>query len=291
MEKIESSIFFNFTVDYGGAFFIQIPVDLYIKNVLFSKISTYSSTKVNNYDVGGSAFIFGGNNFFGSSICCDSLTATSTSFIYTYVKDQKFHNQLNHTSVMSGNCLRYAVLLGKGNCFSHDFNCTRLQTTQQIPNLHFGWSPISYHQTICNCINNTGLMIFGHSCINNSAQIAENVAIIDNKATSALFARWESNHRFVNCYFLRNTNCDIYSFQSGSLFTFIECYSDKEIKSLDGTLIYTEYPKTFYSNEISFASAMCDVLDYQKKCVIFRTISCSKQILKSIFFLILEISN
>jgi hypothetical protein len=239
MNRIEQALFRNFITDYGGAFFIDRNIDLFVKNVVITNIKTasYCRNSVGN-NVGGPGFAFAGNSFSGSDLCCSILSTQYTSLLYMYSATCVLH--LNDTSVDNGTCCDYSVVLGKGKSFVKSLNCTHLKTTSYISALHFGWWTVSYYCTDIIVANNNGKTIFGHTCSDKTEQTSNNILLLDNNSTEGLFMFWTHAHRITNSYMIGNVLNKVFKYQECTV-TFDSCYHDGVSNIDTQTNIRTRY--------------------------------------------------
>ena len=258
MNRIEQALFRNFITDYGGAFFIDRNIDLFVKNVVITNIKTTGYCRnIGGNNVGGPGFAFTGNSFSGSDLCCSILSTEYRSLLYVYSATCA---QLNDTSIDNGTCSEYSVLLGKGNCFVKSLNCTRLKATNYISTLHIGWWPVSYYCTHIIVVNNTGKTIFGHTCSVKTEQISNNIILLDNNSTEGLFGFWIHAHRITNSYMIGNVLNKVFKRQECTV-TFDNCYHDGVSNIDTQTNIRTRYEiigqPNFSQNCLTFVLHSC----------------------------------
>jgi hypothetical protein len=224
MNRIENSLIRDITTDYGGAFTIYSNIDLFVKDVIIINVKTtsYLYTNIGDY-VGGAGIIFMGNNFNGSGLCCSILSANYRSLLYMYSAAHTIH--LNDTSIDNGTCYDYSVLLGRGKCFAKSMNCTHLKAMYSISTLHFGFHPVSYYCTNIYAANNTGKIIFGHSCSTNSEQISNSIILLYNSPIDGILGFWTFIHRITNSYMIGNAKNTLIERETCTV-KFDNCYHD-----------------------------------------------------------------
>jgi hypothetical protein len=237
MKSIENSFFRDITADYGGAFFINRNINLFVKNVVITNVKTTSYfTSSERYDM-------------GSGLCCSTLSANYRSLFVMHSASHIVY--LNDTSLDNSACSDRSILFGKFKSFSKSVNCTHLKTVGDISTLHFGWHASFYYCTDIIIANNTGVTMFGFSCGVNEEQISNNIVFLDNNSTAGLLRFWRYRHRIKNSYMIGNSENTIVKAETCTV-TFDNCFHDGITK------IDTENNvRTYYENFINIATQNC----------------------------------
>ena len=283
--KIEYSSFRDLVVPYGGAFLVNRSIDFKVHSIQLLNLVSSDSTYLVDAKVGGSGFIFVGNNFYGSNICGFNLSTMFRSSIFVYSKQ---HNGFfNMSSLSCTRCNECNVVFGKGNIISNEVNITSSKTEHHTSTIHFGWYPTYYYQENFIGHNNTGKLIFGHSCSVTTEQICRNIVLVENEASNGILFFCNNNHRLINSYLLHNKGNLYYTDDSTTVLTLEDCYSE------DTTGVIVTKGKTFYETKINVVSPVCDVLKQNdiyetcKKLINIRTYTSQRRISYSLFLFIL----
>jgi len=288
--SIKHTIFKDITVPYGGAFFIQNSIDLEFHSIQLINLISTDSTFLVDSQVGGSGFIFVGNNFYGSNVCGFNLSTMFRSSIFAY--SEQHNDILNMSSLSCASCKEFNVILGKENVISNEVNITSSKSTDHISTFHFGFYPKSYYQENFIGHNNTGRTIFGHSSSVTTEQICRNIVLAENEASYGILGFFHYNHRLINSYLLHNSGKLVCEMSSKAVLTFEECYSE------DTTGVTITKGKTFYETNIIVVSPVCDILKQNdiyetcKKLIKIRTCTSQRRIAHSLFlFQLLQTSQ
>jgi len=249
--RIEYCSFFNLTVSYGGAFFIQKNIDLIVHCLQISGITSEDAYGSSRFS--GSAYIFIGKSFTGSFICGSDLISKGYTSACSYTPDG-YDNILNFSCFSDVSTESFSIVLDKGNIIANDINGSKMETKNRIATIHFSSSPKSYQQAFFIGSNCTGPAIIGHSSSVSEIQICKNVVLIDNSPSEGLFGFWREKHKFIDSYFRGNSKSNVYSYSSNNIIIFENCYYENFIQSQGLT---TLNPKTFFETNIILFPSLC----------------------------------
>jgi len=248
--RLEYVTFYDFKVEYAGAFFINDNNDLVLNCVQISKITTTGYYIYKGEKFGCAAFLYIGNNFYGSRVCGSELESTSNLIAHTDISLES-NNVLNSSSFHDTFCEFCSVSLNHGYIISNDINASHLVVNNDISTLHFGGRPYTYKHSFFIGCNNTGRTIYGHSSGNAEIQTSKYVVLIDNTPKDGLLKNYGYNHRFFESYFKGNKMNNIIFQDPTYTITFENCYNE-------GTTGITEKnPKTFYETNVLLFPSQC----------------------------------
>lgn len=288
--KIEYCSFSDLIVPYGGAFYIKSPINLKVHSIQLQNNVATSSNYVIDDQVGGSGFIFVGNDFYGSNICVFNLSTTFRASIFAYA--DQYNVIFNTSSLSCTRCLSLNVDIGKGNVISNGANITLSKSSNSISTIHFGWYPSFYYGENFIGYNNSGQTIFGHSSgVDTTEQKCQNIILVENEASKGIFGFWQNKHRIINSFLLHNKGSLLHKEHSEAVLTLEDCYSE------DSTGVTVTKSKTFHETNIVIASSLCEILQQNaiyekyKKLLNIRTCKYQRRLSYSLFFCLLQTSQ
>ena len=230
---IEYSHFYFCSSIAGGAFFISVMSNIYLKSCLFNSCFSISNKKgIYGRNAGGGSFFISCNNFYGIFNCIVNCSA-KTSFGAFYISLPGGSNDfvhLNQTSMKNSYSTSCTGLIDSGYLLLFNYNSTQNSSPGTTAAFHYGIVAAvtnrGYNSSFILCISNQGSSIYGGYCSLDFEMFTKNSIFYNNTVIQGLIQLWLIKHSMDNCNFIKNVGRNDYAHESGCILTYYNCIFD-----------------------------------------------------------------